>query len=239
MYEHISGPEFNIFTQTAPTNTQKIGDICTIRNGIATLRDKIYIHATKLYDEPCWKPITNASIKQWIIYPYNSDGEILDEEVFKTSNPQTYKYLESNRDELAKRDKGNKQYPKWYSFGRTQSLKIPKARKIAYIPTFVHPSNINIQIDDPILHIGCLSIEASDYRDLPAICEAIKTIRNSLRTIARNAGEDGLIFRVGFLVKYVSQNQRKRTKWCDKPGNMRTHSVFVSNIICMIYIQYI
>jgi adenine-specific DNA-methyltransferase len=188
MYEHISGPEFNIFTQTVPTNTQKIGDICTIRNGIATLRDKIYIHATKLYDEPCWKPITNASIKQWIIYPYTGDGEILDEEVFKTSNPQTYKYLESNRDELAKRDKGNKQYPKWYSFGRTQSLKIPKTDKIAYIPTFVHPSNINIQIDDPVLHIGCLSIEANDSRDLPAICEAIK---NNMEFITNNSSKRG------------------------------------------------
>ena len=188
VYDGISGPEYNIFTLAPATNTQKIGDVCAIRNGIATLRDKIYIHATKLYDEPCWKPITNASINQWIIYPYTNEGEILDEEVFKTSNPKTYQYLESNRDELSKRDKGNKKYPKWYSFGRTQSLKIPKSDKIAYIPTFIHPSNVNIQINDPILHIGCLSIEATDPLDLPAICEAIK---NNIEFISNNSSKRG------------------------------------------------
>lgn len=187
-YAGISEPEYNIFTQTIETNTQTIGDVCAIRNGIATLRDKIYIHATKKYDEPCWKPITNASIKQWVIYPYTNDGEILDEEVFKTSNPQTYQYLESNREELAKRDKGNKKYPKWYSFGRTQSLKVPKVDKIAYIPTFIHPSNVNIQIDDPLLHIGCLSIEATDPLYLPAICEAIQ---KNMGYISNNSSKRG------------------------------------------------
>jgi type I restriction-modification system DNA methylase subunit len=32
----------------------KIKDICKITNGIATLRDKIYIHDEKLFEEPCW-----------------------------------------------------------------------------------------------------------------------------------------------------------------------------------------
>jgi hypothetical protein len=42
--------------------------------------------------------------------------------ISKTTNPQTYSFLEDHKEELGKRDKGNKLYPKWYSFGRTQSL---------------------------------------------------------------------------------------------------------------------
>ena len=46
---------------TSSNDNLKLKTICKIRNGIATLRDKIYIHPTKLYDEPCWKKITNGS----------------------------------------------------------------------------------------------------------------------------------------------------------------------------------
>ena len=99
----------------------------------------------------------------WCIYPYDNEANILEENIFKENNPLTYIYLESHKEELSKRDKGNKIYPKWYSYGRTQSLKLSINEKIMYIPTFADPENIIYKIDTPKLCIGCLSLEIKDY----------------------------------------------------------------------------
>jgi len=154
--------EYNIFNNQVSLDMKTLNDICNIKNGIATLRDKIYIHKSKLYDEPCWREITNGEKDIWCIYPYDKNTNILDEDIFKNDNPLTYKYLVANKEELSKRDKGNKTYPKWYSYGRTQSLKIPNKEKIMYIPTFADPENITYKIDKPKLCIGCLSLEITD-----------------------------------------------------------------------------
>jgi adenine-specific DNA-methyltransferase len=158
---------------TSSNNKLKLKDICKIRNGIATLRDKIYIHPTKLYDEPCWKKITNGNTEKFIIYPYK-ECIIIDEDIFSTENPLTYNYLLSQKVELSKRDKGNKKYPKWYSYGRTQSLKYSKNMCI-YIPCFLNPDliNENIIIKNNILHSGCLCIEPNNEKDIQTIIKAI------------------------------------------------------------------
>tara|TARA_R110002033_G_scaffold158532_1_gene194669 strand:+ start:4208 stop:6136 length:1929 start_codon:yes stop_codon:yes gene_type:complete len=70
-----------------------------------------------------------------IIFPYDSNIEdinlfeeksiyvkILDEEILKLKYPLAYKYLSDNKKILAKRDKGDGDYDKWYSFGRSQAL---------------------------------------------------------------------------------------------------------------------
>jgi hypothetical protein len=88
------------------------------------------------------------------------------------NNPLTYNYLLSNKEELAKRDKGNKTYPAWYAYGRSQSIKISN-KKCLYIPCFIDPSKIteNIYINQNILHYSCLCIEPNDEKDI----EIIKT----------------------------------------------------------------
>ena len=171
---------------TSSNNKLKLKDICRIRNGIATLRDKIYIHPTKLYNEPCWKTITNGNIENFIIYPYK-EGIIIDEEIFSKENPLTYNYLLSQKAELSKRDKGNKVYPKWYAYGRTQSLTYSKKRCI-YIPCFLNPELINEKIitKNNILHSGCLCIEPNDEKDIQQI---IKTIINNKEFIKLNSSK--------------------------------------------------
>jgi hypothetical protein len=161
-------------------------DICKIKNGIATLRDNIYIHNKKLFDEPCWKLITNGNTQKFIIYPYN-EGIIIDEEVFNKENPLTYNYLLTNKDELSKRDKGNKKYPTWYSFGRTQSLKY-SSKKCIYIPCFFNPDEIDnsIYIHCNILHVGCLCIEPINEKDIQQI---INCIVNNKEFIKQNSSK--------------------------------------------------
>lgn len=70
-------------------------------------------------------------ILEYVIYPYriNSHGkiEIIDEETMRQCFPKAYAYLSQNRDTLSYRDKGHTgKYPTWYSYGRTQSLVMPR-----------------------------------------------------------------------------------------------------------------
>lgn len=188
-YSTITNAEYNIFNTHNKIHMKTLDDVCNIKNGIATLRDKIYVHKSKLYDEPCWKEITNGDKDMWCIYPYDDEAVILDEESFKTNNPLTYDYLESNKLELSKRDKGNKTYPKWYSYGRTQSLKIPDKERIIYIPTLADPENIVYKIDKPKLHIGCLSLEITDQA---YTLESIQTVlENNKQFIIDNSSKRG------------------------------------------------
>ena len=162
---------FNI--NSGSENTLK--NICKITNGIATLRDNIFIHDNKLFDEPCWKPITNGGTNKYIIYPY-INGKIMDENMFKSENPETYSYLEKNKEELNKRDKGNKVYPAWYAFGRSQSI-IHSKKKCIYISCFIDPQNVEkfIFVKKGMLHHGCLCIEPTDENNIDKIIHAIKT----------------------------------------------------------------
>jgi tRNA1(Val) A37 N6-methylase TrmN6 len=162
-------------------NNKTLKDICKISNGIATLRDKIFIHKNKKYSEPCWKPITNGPVISYIIYPYK-DGKIIQEDIFKQNNPQTYNYLCSQKEELATRDKGKKIYPAWYAFGRSQSIKY-SVKKCIYIPIFIHPDKINTSFyqHKNILHKGCLCIEPNKQKDIEPIINIIKQNINFIR----------------------------------------------------------
>lgn len=135
-----------------------LAKFCQSRHGIATLSNKTYIftpidendkfyyleketHIYQIEKEIC-KDIVNSNklnsdisldkIKHKVIFPYQlCDGKafLIDENVMKHKFPMTYKYLESQRDELARRDKGKgKDYPVWYAYGRTQSLVMPSIK---------------------------------------------------------------------------------------------------------------
>jgi len=48
--------------------------------------------------------------------------KILDETYLKENFPFTYEYLETQKGILSQRDKGTRQYEKWYAYGRNQAL---------------------------------------------------------------------------------------------------------------------
>mgnify|MGYP001481392773 CR=1 FL=1 len=50
--------------------------------------------------------------------------DILDEDVLKSKYPLAYQYLTQYRDMLRARDKGKREYPAWYAYGRSQALAI-------------------------------------------------------------------------------------------------------------------
>lgn len=164
---------FNISNKSG-VESLTLKNICKITNGIATLRDKIYIHDKKLYDEACWKKITSGKQEKYIIYPYYDNGSVIEEEEFKKINPLTYNYLVCNKQELARRDKGSKKYPKWYSYGRSQSIKHSE-KKCLYISCFLSPefTQDNIHIKQGMLHTSCLCIEPHDEKDIARISKSI------------------------------------------------------------------
>lgn len=138
------------------------GKIYKTRHGIATLRNDLYIFKPLfenddffylLYDNNLFpiekgicKDIVNSNklsrkvnleeIKEKIIFPYDSTSKpkTLEEDFFKIKYPNAYKYLVSVKQDLAKRDKGNGKYEKWFSFGRTQSLE--KVKNKMFFPKF-------------------------------------------------------------------------------------------------------
>jgi adenine-specific DNA-methyltransferase len=177
---------YSLFNLNNNQEVITLNNVCKIRNGIATLRDKIFIHDTKLFEEPCWKPITTGPINKYVIYPYEN-GTIIPELKFKTENPLTYEYLLKNKDELANRDKGNKTYPAWYAYGRSQSIKY--ANKLClYIPCFIDPKNIknNLYTNQNVLHISCLCIEPNNVEDIDKIR---KSIINNIDFINNNSSK--------------------------------------------------
>jgi len=184
-YEDIDSRDYSLFSRRV--GEQTLRDICKIRNGIATLRDKIFIHAKPLFDEECWQKISNSKEIKYIIYPYR-DGAIIEETEFKKHNPQTYQYLLDHKAELAQRDKGNKKYPAWYAYGRSQSLLKSKAKHIILLPTFMDPDNIILVKREPILFYGCLCIEPYNEKDLMKI---IDTIVNNFDQIVQKSSKRG------------------------------------------------
>jgi hypothetical protein len=175
---------YSLFNFNSSTNTLK--SICKITNGIATLRDGLFIHDEKLFDEPCWKLITNGGNNKYIIYPYQ-DGKIIGENIFKQHNPLTHSYLEKNKDELKKRDNGNKIYPEWYAFGRSQSITY-STKLCIYIPCFINPPNIDncLFIKKGMLHHSCLCIEPYNESDINTI---IETIKKNIKFITDNSSK--------------------------------------------------
>jgi adenine-specific DNA-methyltransferase len=195
-YDKITGPDYNIFqgmNNSASASTKTLSDVCKIKNGVATLCNEVYIHSEKMYDEPCWRRCKTSSASsdgKWIIYPYDeTTAKIVDEEEMKTTNPRTYEYLETQKERLSNRDKGNKEYPKWYSYGRSQSIKLPSRDRVIYIPVFIDPTNIQYTIDVPTVYSGCLCIELTtdEYTNE----EVINAIKKNIEYIKSNSSKRG------------------------------------------------
>ena len=133
------------------SNGMKLGEMCTIRTGLATLNNDVYVikdaelnngnykkifNNTTFYIEPgITKEVVKGSRiknedaivnnKNRIIFPYykdNGKAKIIPEDVLKSKYPLCYKYLLARKKELSFRDKGKGEYPSWYAYGRSQGL---------------------------------------------------------------------------------------------------------------------
>ena len=144
---------------------EALGDKYVIKNGIATLANNVFIFKPEREDKnyyylmkngeecPIEKAICRDVIKpnilkseveipekeEKIIFPYDTQYNVITERLFKTDFPCAFHYLETCRPILDKRHKGGGNYGAWYAFGRTQAIS-DSGRKLLfpYISDFPH-----------------------------------------------------------------------------------------------------
>lgn len=89
-----------------------------VKNGFATLCDKVFINKNFDFEENVIDVI-KASTGEWakIIYPYDKDGKIIP---FENLSSEVKKYLVFNKEKLQKRSVEKKSM--WYAFGRSQAI---------------------------------------------------------------------------------------------------------------------
>lgn len=171
------------------------GDIYKTRNGIATLRNEIYIFNPVREDKDYYylqngslyqiekeicKDIVNSNklsrpaslnkLKEKVIFPYDGSDKpkLLDEDFIKENYPKAYKYLENKRTILSLRDKGKGEYENWFAFGRSQSLE--RIKNKMFFPKFSDqiPSYI-INSDDDLLFYNGLAVVGGTKKELAVV----------------------------------------------------------------------
>ena len=185
-YNDIDNINYNILNKKINKKINNLSNYCKVSNGIATLKNNIYIHKNKLYNENCWKEILTPKGIKFVIYPYENNN-IIKENKFKTINPLTYKYLLENKEILQKRDKGKKKYEEWYAYGRKQGIKICNDKKVLYIPVFCNIKNMKIIIDKPMLHVSYLIVRVNNK----TIEEVKDIINKNKKYIYNNSSKRG------------------------------------------------
>lgn len=159
------------------------------RNGIATLKNKIYIFSPegesqdyyylndgKIHEieKSICKDIINPnklididnieSIKQKVIFPYyyeNDSVKLYAEEVLESKFPKAYNYLTTKKEILATRDKGNRNYENWYAYGRNQSLEKNSFKLFFPHITYKTPNFVLSNDEDLLFHNG-LAVVSED-----------------------------------------------------------------------------
>lgn len=182
----------------------KIKDYCPSRHGIATLSNDTYIFQPTREDDRYYylekngtqfpiekkicrrvfnpnRLIADGNIEasyELIIYPYivvSGSASVIPPEKMRQDYPCTLRYLETRRDVLLLRDKGDtSSYPHWYAFGRTQSLVLPRYK--LFFPKFSNkPIKCSI-VDDPDLMLyNGLAFVNSDIRRLEILKRVIES----------------------------------------------------------------
>jgi adenine-specific DNA-methyltransferase len=168
-------------------------DLYKTKNGIATLKNDVfkfkifredknffYLNdGNNIYpiERSICRDIVNANkikslsditiIKEKIIFPYDQNTQIINEKIMLKKFPNAYKYLESRKDVLSTRDKGNRQYEKWYAYGRKQSMDIV-AHKL-FFPHICEKPNFVLCNELDLLFYNGIAIVSEDLNDLMVI----------------------------------------------------------------------
>lgn len=169
------------------------GALYKTRNGIATLKNDIYIFDPVKEDRSYYylqngslfqiekgicKDIINPNkliqtdtvdeLKRKVLFPYlftDEGTELINEFHLKKDFPKAYAYLTAKKNILATRDKGNGNYEQWFAFGRNQSIE-----KIKHKLLFPHISpdipKFVINSDENLLFYNGLAVVTDSEDEL-------------------------------------------------------------------------
>lgn len=179
-----------------------LGEIVTISNGLATLKNDLYvlniveedvhvfIHEYNGNRYPIERDICRLVVKpsamdatkpvaeqtRWIIFPYEIKGRkafCYDESKMKEQYPHVYSYLQAVKPILDKRDKGKRKYEQWFAYGRSQSINMPGFRLL--MPYIADAPTFMLSDIDGLLYYNGFSIVSNDIQRL----ERLKKILNT------------------------------------------------------------
>jgi hypothetical protein len=181
----------------------KLGTMYTTRNGIATLKNDVYIlqpvKSDKSFhyflrkgveikvEKAVCVDIINPNklikkneidpLRKKIIFPYTYEkgiAKIVPEKEFSSKYPEAYKYLVANAVILSKRDKGEGEYEAWYAYGRRQSFdKSPFKLFFPHI-TPITPFFV-ISDDENLLFHNGMAIFSDNHEDLVIIQKLMRS----------------------------------------------------------------
>lgn len=193
-----------------------LGKTFTIKNGIATLANDIFIFRPISEDEIHYhiqragrdykiekaicRDIIKPNIlkseedlerkKEKIIFPYDKSNAIIEEDFFANTYPQAYAYLKDCRDVLESRDKGEGEYPAWYAFGRTQAITDHGIR--LFFPYMSDKPHFILSKQDDLLMYCGYAIFLEDERELKVLKRILESstfdyyIRNTSKPYSTN-----------------------------------------------------
>lgn len=156
-----------IFTEQINGESKMSDLINYCSGGLATIKDNIY-KIDSFDNDYCYKGTSkieygickkvikatkdkNFDSHRWIIYPYDSNGKILEEDYIQQNYPLAYQYLLKSKDDLNNRDKGKTEnYDSWFAYGRRQGLLKEKMGRNIILPlTFLRSKGIHmIEVPD-------------------------------------------------------------------------------------------
>lgn len=151
----------------------RVPQYVTVKNGFATLADKIFISNQFPFDR-FLIPVIKASTGRWYqaFFPYDRHGRPLDKALI-FSHPEVARYLESNKGGLLKND-SEAENPFWFLFGRTQALKDVFSDKLAVNTTIKDIDSLKINLTPAGSGIYSGLYILSDI-DLEAVTSILKT----------------------------------------------------------------
>lgn len=180
---------------------RSFGQLYQTRNGIATLKNDIYIfnpidEDSKYYylqngnvyqiEKDICRDIVNSNklrkvenvskLKERIIFPYTDvlKPRAMEEGYLKKNFPKAYNYLENKKNILAGRDKGKGVYENWFAFGRTQSLEKIKHKLFFPHITDKNPNYI-INSDDNLFFYNGLAVVGQSRSELVIVKKLMET----------------------------------------------------------------
>ncbi len=170
------------------------GDLYRTRNGIATLKNHIYIFSEIKEDDEFYylqngseypiekgicKEIINPNkltqaksikeLRQKAIFPYEfdaqGDAKLIAQDEFQDRYPRAYAYLEAKKETLATRDKGKGKYENWYAYGRNQSLE-KYSTKLFFPHITPHIPHYTFSDDEDLLFYNGIAVVSQTEQEL-------------------------------------------------------------------------
>ena len=198
-YKISKDDEYKIVPYKSKTIGNSLLKYINIKNGIATLRDSIFIlkdtkvDNTYVYfsnngvDYKVEKSITKKIFKvskqeeYYIIYPYDTECNIYET---LDAYPHCKEYLSDFRETLEMRDKGNKKYKKWFAYGRSQALSVVNGKRL-FISSLMRQVSVS-ERDVDLFYSGLYIQIKPEYTDVITSDDVKKIILDKASLIEAN-----------------------------------------------------